>query len=190
MPSYTDKDIANAYLDVTDNKLSIRQAAQKNGIPYTTLNDRLKGIPSKEETIQTQRRLTEPQEKRLVEWIIKQESLGYAPTYSAVCSIAAALCKEVGDLDPIGKNWITGFKARNPAIRSKVGKRMEAAQFNGFTPKAVNWYFDIREKEYGWINPRLTFNVDKAGIMAGVGKKTTSIISSITYSIQGLIHWS
>ncbi|EXK77473.1 hypothetical protein FOQG_17815 [Fusarium oxysporum f. sp. raphani 54005] len=31
---------------------------------------------------------------------------------------------------------------------------------------AVNWYFDIRESEYGWIKPESTVNVDEGGIMA------------------------
>ncbi|QKD56904.2 uncharacterized protein FOBCDRAFT_295654 [Fusarium oxysporum Fo47] len=34
---------------------------------------------------------------------------------------------------------------------------------------AVNWYFDIRESEYGWIKPENTVNVDEGGIMAGFG---------------------
>jgi hypothetical protein len=34
----------------------------------------------------------------------------------------------------------------------------------------VHWYFDIREKEYGWIKPENTVNVDEGGIMSGYGK--------------------
>ncbi|KAK0705960.1 hypothetical protein B0T26DRAFT_788191 [Lasiosphaeria miniovina] len=49
---------------------------------------------------------------------------------------------------------------------------MEGARFHGFTPKAANWCFNIREKEYDWIRPKLTFNVDKAGIIAGFGERT------------------
>ncbi len=43
---------------------------------------------------------------------------------------------------------------------------METARFNGFTPKAVNWYFGIR-KDYIWVRPELTHNIDKGDIMAG-----------------------
>ena len=49
-------------------------------------------------------------------------------------------------------------------------RRQEANRFNSFTPKAVHWYFDIREKEYGWIKPENTVNVDEGGIMARFGK--------------------
>ena len=47
---------------------------------------------------------------------------------------------------------------------------MEAVRFNGFTPKAVNWYFDIRELEYDWIRPENVYNVDEGGIIQGFGK--------------------
>jgi hypothetical protein len=71
---------------------------------------------------------------------------------------------------PLGKNWIQRFIRRNPTIKTKVGQRQEATRFNSFTPKAVNWYFDIRENEYGWIQPGNIFNVDEGGIMAGYSK--------------------
>ncbi|EGU88889.1 hypothetical protein FOXB_00592, partial [Fusarium oxysporum f. sp. conglutinans Fo5176] len=52
-------------------------------------------------------------------------------------------------------------------LSTKLGKRQEAARFDGFTPKAVNWYFDIRENEYSWIKPEKTVNVGEGGIMVG-----------------------
>jgi len=54
-----------------------------------------------------------------------------------------------------------------------MGRRQEANRFDSFTPKAVHWFFDIREKEYGWIKPENTVNVDEGGIMAGFGKFLT-----------------
>ncbi|OBS16192.1 hypothetical protein FPOA_27690 [Fusarium poae] len=54
-------------------------------------------------------------------------------------------------------------------IKNKVGKRQESSRFNCLTPAAVNWYFNIREREYGWIKPENTVNVDEGGIMAGFG---------------------
>jgi len=82
MPSYTLNSIASAYLDVTDNGLSVRRAAQKHGIPYQTLSDRLKGIIERDEVIQPNQRLLPSQEETIVKWIIRQERLSYAPTHS------------------------------------------------------------------------------------------------------------
>ncbi|KAJ0130375.1 hypothetical protein HZ326_26526 [Fusarium oxysporum f. sp. albedinis] len=39
--SYTEENVIQAMLDVTDNGLSQNQAAQKNGVPQTTLSDRI-----------------------------------------------------------------------------------------------------------------------------------------------------
>jgi hypothetical protein len=71
---------------------------------------------------------------------------------------------------PIGVHWLARFMKRHPPIKTKIGKRQEASRFNPFTPTAVNWYFDIRESEYGWIKPENTVNVDESRIMAGFGE--------------------
>ena len=62
----------------------------------------------------------------------------------------------------------------NVSRPTKLRKRQEASRFDGFAPKAVNWYFDIRETEYGWIKPENTVNVDEGGIMASFGTFSAS----------------
>ncbi|KAF4438764.1 hypothetical protein F53441_12724 [Fusarium austroafricanum] len=176
--SYTEEDVIQAVLDVTDNDLSQNQAAQKNGVPQTTLSDRLRGLPSKSEVTQPAQLLSKSEESRLVTWILRQEALGYAPSHSQVRATVAALLRQQGQERPIGVHWLARFIKRHPNIKTKVGKRQEAARFNSFTPMAVNWYFDIRESEYGWIKPENTVNVDEGGIMAGFGLDSLVIGSS------------
>ncbi|KAJ3455782.1 hypothetical protein MRS44_017264 [Fusarium solani] len=142
--SYTEDDVIQAILDVTENGLSQNQAAQKNGVPPTTLSDRLRGLPSKSEVTQPAQLLS-----------------------NQVRATVAALLRQQGRERPIGVHWLARFIKRHDDIKTKVGKRQEAARFNSFTPMAVNWYFDIRESEYGWIKPENTVNVDEGGIMAG-----------------------
>ncbi|OBS14974.1 hypothetical protein FPOA_28799 [Fusarium poae] len=176
--SYTENDVIEAILDVTDNHLSQHQAAQKHGMPQTTLSDRLRGLPSKSEVTQPAQLLYKSQEARLVTWILRQEALGYAPSHSQVRATVAALLRQQGRERPIGVHWLARFIKRHPEIDTKVGKRQEAARFNSFTPMAVNWYFDIREREYGWIKPENAVNVDEGGIMAGFGLDSLVIGSS------------
>ncbi|OBS16857.1 hypothetical protein FPOA_12567 [Fusarium poae] len=97
---------------------------------------------------------------------------------SQVRATVAALLRQQGRERPIGVHWLARFIKRHPEIDTKVGKRQEAARFNSFTPMAVNWYFDIREREYGWIKPENTVNVDEGGIMAGFGLDSLVIGSS------------
>ncbi|RKK07392.1 hypothetical protein BFJ65_g17598 [Fusarium oxysporum f. sp. cepae] len=176
--SYSESDVIDAILDVTDNDLSQHQAAQKHGMLQTTLSDRLRGLPSKSEVTQPAQLLRKSQEARLVAWILRQKALGYAPSHSQVRATVAALLRQQGRERPIGVHWLARFIKPHPEIDAKVGKRQEAARFNSFAPMAVNWYFDIRESEYGWIKPENTVNVDEGGIMAGFGLDSLVIGSS------------
>ncbi|KAK2684193.1 hypothetical protein QWA68_017024, partial [Fusarium oxysporum] len=74
--SYTEDEVAEAMLDVTDNGLSQNKSAQKREIPRSTLGDRLRGLPSRSEVTQPAQLLSKPEESRLVAWILRQEALG------------------------------------------------------------------------------------------------------------------
>jgi hypothetical protein len=73
-------------------------------------------------------------------------------------------------------NWVFRFIKKHPELKTKGGKIQETVHFEAFTPKAVNWYFDILE-DYSWIKPENIVNVDKDGIMAGYGKFLVSFLS-------------
>jgi hypothetical protein len=167
---YTEDNVIEAILDVTDNGLSQNKAGQKHGVPQPTLSGRLRGVPPKSEVTHPAQLLPKSQESSLVAWILRQEALGYAPSHSQVRATVTALLRQQGREKPIGIHWLARFIKRHPSIKTKIGKRQEASRFNCFTPTAVNWYFDIREREYGWIKPDNIINVDEGGIMAGFGE--------------------
>ncbi|KAF6513173.1 hypothetical protein HZS61_007431 [Fusarium oxysporum f. sp. conglutinans] len=169
--NYTEDDVAQAILDITDRGLSQNEASQKRGVPHSTLSGRLSGQASRNERIQAHQRISKSQEETLILWVLRQESLGYALSHSQLRACVEAILKQQGDNKPLGKHWATRFVKRHLQLSTKLGKRQEAARFDGFTPKAVNWYFDIRETEYGWIKPENTVNVDEGGIMAGFDKE-------------------
>ena len=174
---YTEKDVIDAIFDITDGSLSQYQASEKHGVPQPVLSKRLSGQKSRKESTHPHQRLSPSQEDRLVRWLLRQESLGYALSHSQLRSCVEALLRQQGDNKPLGQNWTSRFIKRHSKLSTKLGKRQESARFDGFTPRSVNWYFDIREDEYGWIKPENTVNVDEGGIMAGFGK----------YSIRSLL---
>ncbi|RKK65493.1 hypothetical protein BFJ69_g16234 [Fusarium oxysporum] len=133
---YTEDDMAEAILDVTDNGFSPPQAAHR----------------------------------RLAFWILRQESLGYAPSHSQIRACVMGLLRQQGEHLDLGRNWVNKFIDRRADLKTKMGRRQEAKRFDSFTPRAVHWYFDIRDGQYGWINPENTVNVDEGGIMTGFGK--------------------
>ncbi|KAH7460547.1 hypothetical protein FOMA001_g19487 [Fusarium oxysporum f. sp. matthiolae] len=187
---YTEDDVAEAILDITDRGLSQTGAAHKRGVPRSTLSGRLFGQASRNERIQAHQRISKSQEETLLRWVLRQESLGYALSHSQLRACVEAILKQQGDNKPLGKHWTTRFVKRHLELSTKLGKRQEAARFDGLTPKAVNWYFDIREDEYGWIKPENTVNVDEGGIMAmlkGVQSRTwTSVIEAVTATGRAL----
>jgi hypothetical protein len=80
------------------------------------------------------------------------------------------LLRQQGEHLDLGRNCVNKFTNRRAELKTKIGRRQEAKRFDSFTPKAVHWYFDIREGQYGWIKPDNTVNVDEGGIMTGFGK--------------------
>lgn len=136
--SYTENNVIEAILDVTDNGLSQNKSAQKHGIPQTILSARLRGLPSISEVTQPAQLLSKSQEARLVTWILRQEALGYAPSHSQVRATVATLLRQQGRERPIGVHWVARFIKRHPSIKTKIGKRQEASRFSSFTPMAVN----------------------------------------------------
>ncbi|KAL9566115.1 hypothetical protein ACKAV7_009733 [Fusarium commune] len=165
--NYTEDDVAEAILDITDRGLSENEASQKRGVPQATLSGRPSGQASRNEHIRAHQRISKTQEETLIRCVLRQESLGYALSHSQIRACVEAILQQQGDNKPLSKHWTTRFVKSHLQLSTKLGKRQEAARFDGFTPKAVNWYFDIRENEYGWIKPENTVNVDEGGIMVG-----------------------
>ena len=130
--------------------------------------------------MQPHQRLTRNQETQLVSWILRQEALGYPPSHGQIRACVIALLQRLGDNKDLGRDWVSGFVERRSELKSEIGRRREADGFDSFTPKAVNWYFGIREKEYGWIKPENTVNVDEGGIMSGFGKFGIKITKMVT----------
>ncbi|KJZ69952.1 hypothetical protein HIM_10660 [Hirsutella minnesotensis 3608] len=166
---YTEERMATAINDIMKNDLSQYHAAQKYDMPQQSISNRLKGQSALADQIQPHQLLSKTQEALLVSWVLRQESLGYVPSHSQIRACVEALLKQINNEQTVGRNWITKFIHRHPEIKIKRGRRQEANRFDAFTPQAVHWYFDIREKEYGWIKPENTMNVDEGGIMSGFG---------------------
>ncbi|KAM4059017.1 DDE superfamily endonuclease [Hirsutella rhossiliensis] len=129
---------------MSQNGLSQYRAAQKYDIPQQSISDRLKGQVALADQIQPRQLLIRS-------------------------AHVEALIKQLNNERTVGRNWVSKFINRHPDIKNKRGRRQEANRFNAFTPRAVHWFFDIREKEYGWIKPENTVNVDEGGIMSGFG---------------------
>ncbi len=70
------------------------------------------------------------------------------PLLTARFAPVITLLQQQGDTAVLGQHWVERYIKRIPELKTRIGRCQEAARFNHFISKAVNWYFDIRENEY------------------------------------------
>jgi hypothetical protein len=102
MAQYTEADILNALVDIA-NGVAVATVAAQNGIPRTTLHDRISGSQCHQSAHSNMQRLSPIQEEHLAQWILQQEALNYVPTHAQVRIIATSVLKQAGDHRPLGK---------------------------------------------------------------------------------------
>ena len=73
---------------------SIRSAASAYDIPRNTLGYRLRGTPSRSNSISPRLKLTQIEEDTLVQWILSMDTRGISPTQALVKETAELLLAE------------------------------------------------------------------------------------------------
>lgn len=120
---------------------SIRATALAWDVNRSTLTRRLNGGVSRSEGHAKQQILSITQERMLVNWILEQERLGHASTYQRVREFAAKIRGFSGEDPHIGKNWLTRFITRNPAIRTKIGRKIDYQRVQNTQPEVLEPWF-------------------------------------------------
>ena len=171
--------MAAAYLCVTDDQQSFRKSSGLSGVPRSTLQDHINGMLMKKDVEHPLRRLSNKEEACLSLWIKRQDSLGYDLSNALLYSIVERLLILKGiDIknEPLGVKWLDGFKRRNPGVSAAISTTQESKRFDSFNPTAVKWFFNHYQGNYSWVRRDRVFNVDEAGIMAGMRKPYPLVI--------------
>ncbi|KAL2139688.1 hypothetical protein VTI28DRAFT_4858 [Corynascus sepedonium] len=115
--------IQSAISDVQNGLCSQKDAAKKYSIPQSTLNRRLHGAHPRQLAKVHEQRLGPVQEKHVVDWCLKGETSGRAPSRVQVIAFAQTILAEGGDHKPLGARWIDRFLRRNNAVKTKKSAR-------------------------------------------------------------------
>ena len=94
-----------------DKNLSLRKAAEIYDINYTTLFHRRAGRPTRRDIPANLRKLTDLEEKTIVQYIIKLYARVFHPRLSYVEDMANQLLRE-RDAPPVGVRWAYNFIKR------------------------------------------------------------------------------
>ena len=105
MPDYTE-DAITAALNAVQTGQSLRSAAKDYSIPLTTLYRRKHGSEDTRTAHEHQQRLSNSQEKVLVDWALIQGDIGLPPTHAQLRYIVQRILQAAGDHKPLGKHWI------------------------------------------------------------------------------------
>lgn len=123
---------------------SYRALADQGDVPRTTLQHSARGRRSLEDKARSQRYLTVPEEKALVDFCAQQDALGRPIRVKYVPSIAFSLACQRSSADrpkrPPGKNWAQLFqKRRVSALRASKSAALDWNRIDIYD-KVVSWF--------------------------------------------------
>jgi hypothetical protein len=165
--------VNEAVRDVQTRKFaSIRAAARHHHLSHASLQRRLRGGVSSHQRHKEQSLLSEEQEKLLQSWILEAESNGHPVTNPYVRELAGLISNRSGGPATVGQNWVSRFIKRHPAIKSKVGRKIDALRIQNTTPAALTEWFALfkRTQQTHNVKPQHIWNMDETGIALGVCK--------------------
>jgi hypothetical protein len=183
-PQYTPHDLKHAiYESEVLQGASVRSLASDYAIPPSTLRDRLNGRTDAVSAQLPRQKLSPDQERWLVDWIIEEHSLWRAPSHAMVREMANCIARVNGDDVPVGKNWIDGFKARNPIIATLIGRSLDKARVNGSDKSTLEGFFVLLKaivSEHR-TKPSNIWNMDEQGLRQG-SRSNGRVLGPVTKS--------
>ena len=123
-------------------KLSLRAAAKLYSVPYTTLYHRRVGRPARRDSTPNSRRLTDSEEKAIVQYIIVLSERAFPPRLASVEDMAKKLLY-VYDAPPISKLWAYNFVKRQPALYMRWSRRYDYQRAKCKDPKVIGEWFAL-----------------------------------------------
>lgn len=184
IPRYTREDITNAVREVKNDGLSMYAAAQKYGIPTTTLFDKIKETYS---TNVVGRRLAIPLEieNRLADAIKVMEKWGFGLSREEVLNLVALFVTSNNLDTPFtnnkpGKDWFTNFRKRH-RLSIKKPQPVEYVRKKMTDPFVISEYFELLAETLTVLNlserPHLIWNMDETSLSLDPTK--TKVVGAI-----------
>ena len=124
------------------NEPSIHASGEKFGVAYSTLRGRLKGRVSREVGHHKLQVLTEDEESAVVRWCERLDEWGHPARVDLVRSMAEGIVARRLKDHSLGKNWITWFLNRHPALATKRSTRLDRQRALASDPVGLKDYFN------------------------------------------------
>ena len=188
----------SAAMDAVKNeRMGVREAATKFGVPKSTLHRRIQknitDMPASRPTV-----FTVSEEEELHDHVLYMESIGLGLTVDDVCRLAFEMTVEANISNPFNKekkragyDWYVGFRNRHPDISFRQPEALSNARACMLNPTVINTHFQklgelLRSTKLD-DKPSQIYNADETGfslvhkptkILAKKGKKTVQARTS------------
>ena len=152
-----------------DENLSERAAAKHYGVDRRTLGRRRAGRPARRDTTPKSRRLTDSEEKAIVQYVLELDARSFPPRLRSVEDMANQLLR-VCDAPLVGKLWAYNFVHRQEKIRTRWTRRYDYQRAKCEDPKVIGeWFALVRnvKAKYSIVDDDI-YNFDETGFMMGI----------------------
>ena len=138
-------------------------------VPEATLRHRRAGRPSRRDIPANSRKLTDLEEKTIVQYIIELCARAFHPRLSYVEDMANRLLRE-RDAPLVGKRWAHNFVKRQPELRTRFTRKYDYQRAKCEDPKVIREWFALvhnTKAKYGILDDD-SYNFDETGFMMGI----------------------
>ncbi|APA14283.1 hypothetical protein sscle_12g090530 [Sclerotinia sclerotiorum 1980 UF-70] len=152
-----------------DKKLSIRKAAQLYNIPRTTISYRMDGLTPCTETRANCYKITQLEEKVIVEYILDMDRRGFPPKIKGVEDMANYIL-ESRNAKKVGKLWAHRFVKRHTELKTRFSRVYDFQRALCEDPKLLEEWFRLvsnMRAKYGILDCDF-YNFDETGFMMGI----------------------
>ena len=160
-------------------ELSVRKAATLYEVPESSLRDRRARKQPRREIPANLRKLTNLEEKVLLERVLDLDTRGFQPRLSDIREMADRL-RTTRDASRVGPRWANGFVKRHPELTMRFRRRIDYQRTQCEDPDVVNaWFRLVRNviDKYA-IQEGDIYNFDETGFQMGILSGAKVVTSS------------
>ena len=152
-----------------DPNLTLRAAAKIYSVPHTTLIRRKHGRPARGDCQPNSRKLTDLEEKAIIQYVLDLDSRAFPPRIQGVEDMANRLLED-RNATPVGKRWASNFVKRQPQLQTRFFRRYDYKRAQCEDPEIIRgWFALVRNtiSKYGIVDDDI-YNFDETGFMMGM----------------------
>ncbi len=159
-----------AALDAVKSGVPVLRAARLNGVPRSSLQDRVLGKVINGAKPGPKPYLTSAEEKELSSFLVDVAKAGHGKTRKQVKTIVEGVAREKGVLkkDRVSDGWWRRFLARQPLLLLRKGDATAEVRMECVNPEASSSYFELLKDvltEHDLMeSPGQLYNVDETGM--------------------------